>query len=127
MDEIQFAGVKNKAGKSLVITYGGQKRSFLKDEIAVVDAGLAQFLKTRSHITSDGKLVTRKFLFESVPLAEALKHVKEPENKSIAAAKQEAEERDKIRKELLAEVVADLKTQGWVAPKTASAVPPKLA
>ena len=112
MSEIQFAGVKNTSGAAVKVTHGGITREFAADEINVLDAGYVQFLLSRNHITSDGKLVMRKFLFQSVPLTEALKHVKEPENRSIAEAKKAAAAKEKERADMKAEILAELKEDG---------------
>jgi len=112
MDEIQFAGVKNTSGVDVKVTYDGKPVIFKKDEIRVLSAPIVEFLRARNVLASDGKLVTRKFLFQSVPLTEALKHVKEPENKSIAAAKKAAEAKEKERAGMKAEILAELKAEG---------------
>ena len=118
-DEIEWAGVKNTSGETVSGKHGGKAWSFEKDEIKVVKAERAQFLLGRSILSSDGKLLTRKHLFQSVPLTEALKHVKEPENKSVAAAKKTAEAESALRAKLKAEILAELKaeTKAEVAPK----------
>lgn len=115
MDDIQFAGVKNTSGADAKVTWGGKPYPFMKDEVRVLSADIVQFLLTRNILSSDGKLVTRKFLFQSVPLTEALKHVKEPENRSIAAAKKAAEVKDKERAAMKAEILAELKDGGLKA------------
>lgn len=133
-NDIQFAGVQNISGADRKVLHGGKPHIFKKDEIKVLDAATVQFLLTRSHVESDGKLVRRKFLFKSVPLVEALKHVKEPQNKSIAEAKKAADERARLREELKAEVLAELRSAGGVkgtpvkpdAPAPTQTVPPKL-
>jgi hypothetical protein len=109
--EIQFAGVKNTSGKDLKVTHNGRPLSFLKDEVKVLAAGLVQFLLTRNHVVSDGKIVSRLFLFKGVPLIDALKHVKAPENKSLAAAKKDAEDKAKERAEMRAELIAEIKAE----------------
>lgn len=110
--EVQFAGVKNTSGGPTKVTYGGRQQLFEKDEVKVLEAGLVQFLLSRNILASDGKLVTRKHLFQSVPLTEALKHVKEPQNKSIAEAKKAAEAKEKEKAAWKAELLAELKADG---------------
>ena len=112
MDEIQFAGVKNTSGAPVRLKHGGDAISFEVDEIKVLSAPVVQFLLTRNVLGGDGKLVTRKFLFQHVPLTEALKHVKEPQNKSIAAAKKAAEDKAKERSDMKSEILAELKAEG---------------
>ncbi len=112
MSEIQFAGVKNTSGDKVAGVHGGDMYEFAKDEIKVLSSERVQFLLGRNIITSDGKLVTRKFLFQSVPLTEALKHVKEPENASVAAAKKANEERDAQKAEMKAEIIAEIRAAG---------------
>src|SRR3990167_1059333 len=106
MNDIQFAGVKNVSGADRKVTFDGRILAFAKDSIHVLSADIVQFLLSRAIFASDGKSVTRRFLFQSVPLTEALKHVKEPENKSIAAAKKAAEVKDKERAAMKAEILA---------------------
>lgn len=111
MDDIEFAGVKNTSGAAVKVMHGGRPYAFDKDEISVLRADVVQFLLQRNILSSDGKLVQRKFLFQSVPLTEALKHVKAPENKSLAAAKKEAEAKEKERAALRQEIIAELKAE----------------
>lgn len=114
MDGVQFAGVKNNSGKEIKQRHGERWLEFAPDEIKVLDAETVQFLLGRSAIESDGKVVTRRMLFRAVPLTEALKHVKEPENKSIAAAKKAAEIKEKEKAEMRAEILASLKMEGLI-------------
>ncbi len=112
MEDIQFAGVKNTSGEDRKVMFGGRIHTFLKDEVKVLAADLVQFLLSRNVLGSDGKLVTRKFLFQSVSLTEALKHVKEPQNKSIAAAKKASEAKEAERAEMKAEIIAEIRAKG---------------
>lgn len=114
MDDTQFAGVKNTSGAAVRGKHGGVTYLFDKDEIKVLAAGQVEFLLGRNILSSDGKLVTRKYLFQSVPLIEALKHVKAPENKSISEAKWAAEKESALRAKLKAEVLAELKADGGI-------------
>ena len=116
-EEVQFAGVKNTSGAATKATHGGRQHLFEKDEVKVLEAGLVQFLLGRNILSSDGKLVTRKYLFQSVPLTEALRHVKAPENKSIAAAKKAAEDKEKEKAAWKAEILAELKAEGQLKSK----------
>ena len=111
-EEIQFAGVKNTSGDAVAGRHGGVPYSFEKDEIKVLAAHQVEFLLNRNILSSDGKLATRKYLFQSVPLTEALKHVKEPENKSVAAAKRANDEREKQKAELKEEILEELRSKG---------------
>ena len=111
-EEIQFAGVKNTSGDAVAGRHGGVPYSFEKDEIKVLAAHQVEFLLNRNILSSDGKLVTRKYLFQSVPLTEALKHVKEPENKSVADAKRSNDEREKQKAELKEEILEELRSKG---------------
>lgn len=115
--EVQFAGVQNTSGGPVKITHGGRPQLFEKDEVKVLEAGLVLFLLQRNVMASDGKVVTRKYLFKSVPLTEALKHVKAPENKSIAEAKKAAELKEKEKAAWKAELLAELKADGLVVKK----------
>ena len=110
-DEIEFAGVKNTSGEEVRGTHGGIPYTFAADEVKVLSAERVQFLLTRNVLASDGRLVTRKYQFQSVPLAEALKHVKEPENKSVAAAKKAAEAEAVLRAKLKAEIIAEMRAE----------------
>lgn len=114
MEGIQFAGVKNVSGDKIRVAYDGNIRSFAKDEIKVLDVGTVQFLLSRNHLASDGKITTRKYPFMAVALTEALKHVKEPENESIAEAKKAAGLKEKEKAEWKAEVLAQLKADGLI-------------
>ena len=111
-EEIQFAGVKNTSGDAVAGRHGGVPYSFEKDEIKVLAAHQVEFLLARNILSTDGRLVTRKYLFQSVPLTEALKHVKEPENKSVAAAKRANDEREKLKAEVKEEVLDELRSKG---------------
>lgn len=111
MSEIQFAGVKNTYGKPVKGMHGGIPWSFDTDEVKVLSAEKVQFLLSRNHIQSDGKIVTRKHLFTSIPLIEALKSVKEPENASIATAKKDADKETALRIKLTAEITAAVRAE----------------
>lgn len=111
-EETQFAGVKNTSGGKVNGKHGGVPYTFEVDEIKVLAAHQVQFLLARNILSSDGKLVTRKYLFKSVPLTEALKHVKEPENKSVAEAKRANDEREKQKAELKEEILEELRSKG---------------
>ncbi len=117
MDDIQFAGIQNSTGAPVKSMHDGRVIRFEKDEIKVLPSGVVQFLLLRNHMVTDGKVVLRKHLYKSVPLMEALKHVKEPQNKSVAAAKKEAEAEEKKEAALRAKIIAELKEQGLLVAK----------
>lgn len=117
MDDIQFAGIQNTTGAPVKSMHDGRVIKFEKDEIKVLPTGVVQFLLMRNHMVTDGKVVMRKHLYKSVPLMEALKHVKAPENKSVAAAKKEAEEAEKKEAALRAKIIAELKAEGLLVTK----------
>ena len=124
MDNPTFVGVKNVSGADRKVSHGGNISVFKKDEVQVIEAGAAQFLLSRVvHGSMDvpgvGQRVTVKNLFASVPLAEALKHVKAPENKSIAEAKKRAEAEEEKEVEITDKGIARLKAEGWKAPEPA--------
>lgn len=119
MEDTQFAGVKNVSGAPAKSMFDGRPIKFEKDEIKVLAVGLVQFLVQRSHLISDGKVLVRKHLFQPVPLMDALKHVKAPENKSVAAAKKEAEDKEKEKAALRSEIIAELKAEGLIVSKKA--------
>ncbi len=58
-----------------------------------------------------------KVLFKVVPLHEALKVAKEPENPSIAAAKAALALEEKHKGEIRAEILKALRDEGWAPPK----------
>lgn len=111
-EEIHFAGVRNVSGVKVAGMHGGIPYTFDVDEVKVLAAHQVQFLVARNTLKSDGKLVTRSYPFKSVPLAEALKHVKEPENASIAAAKKANDDREAQKAELKAEIIAEIRAAG---------------
>lgn len=119
MEDIQFAGVKNVTGAPVKSMFDGRPIKFDKDEVKVLAVGLVQFLLQRNHLISDGKVLVRKHLFQAVALMDALKHVKAPENKSLAAAKKEAEEAEKKEAEMRAKIIAELKAEGLIVAKKA--------
>lgn len=121
MSETTFAGVKNTSGGDLKISFNGRPHVFAKDEIRVLEAGFVQFLLGRNHMLVDGTRTVRKYLFQSVPLTEALKHVKEPENRSLAEAKKMAAAETKLRAEIKAEVLAELRGEKSAAPQAVPA------
>lgn len=114
MAEATFVGVLNISGGAKKLTFGGDVVAFAKDEVKVVPADLGHFLLSRvAYGSEDGKRATMTTPFRRVPLHEALKHAKEPENKSIAAAKAEA----KREEEIAARVKEQLLKEGWKAPE----------
>jgi hypothetical protein len=114
-----YAGVKAKDGLAIKATYNGKTIYFAAGEIKVLPAEVVEFLLTRTHYLAGegGKGLSLRRLFVQVPLTEALKHAKEPENPSIAAAKARLAEEEKARGELKAEILKALKEEGWAPPK----------
>ncbi len=114
-----FAGIKNVSGDKLKKKYGGRIYDFDKDETKVVPVDAALFFSTQSKYYSvEGqKGLNMKMLFKTIPLHEALKVAKEPENPSVAAAKAAAVLEEKHKGEIRAEILRALKEEGWTAPK----------
>lgn len=117
--EHDFAGIKNVSGDKKRQKYDGGWLEFDKDEVKVLPIHVVQFLSTRSvYFSTEGqKGLNMKMLFKPVPLAEALKLAKAPENKSVAAAKAALEAEEKKKSELKAEILRALKEEGWTPPK----------
>jgi len=114
-----FAGVKAADGLERKATHDGKTIYFAAGEIKVLPAEVVEFLLTRtSYQAGDGQRgLSLKRLFVQVPLTEALKHAKEPENPSIAAAKKKLAEEEKAKGELKAEILKALREEGWQPPK----------
>ena len=119
--ENTFIGIKNVSGEAKKQKHNGFTISFDKDEVKVVSAEVAQFLSTRSRYISDGSKLSMQMLFKTVPLHEALKVAKAPENPSIAAARAQAEIDEKHSGEIRAQVLKALKEEGWTPPKVLKA------
>lgn len=120
-----FAGVKNVSGGKLKQKYGGILHSFDKDEVKILPSDAILFFTTRSKYiaAAEGqKGLSMQMLFKAVPLQEALKLAKEPENPSVAAAKEQARIEEKNRGEIRAEILKTLKEEGWQAPGKQSKV-----
>lgn len=109
-------GIKNVAGKKIKQKYGGIQYDFDKDEVKIVPADAAQFFASVKTFASDGKLLTQQALFKAVPLIEALKVAKEPENPEIAKAKAQIAQEEKHTGEIAAAVRKALIAEGWTAP-----------
>lgn len=111
-------GIKNVSGEKTKQKCGGLQYDFDKDEVKIVDAPTAQFFQGDGCMTviSDGKLLQRKKRFALIPLAQALKVAKEPEDPSIAKAKAELVQEEKHKGELRAEILKTLREEGWSAP-----------
>lgn len=109
-------GIKNVTGEKTKQKYGGFQFDFDKDEVKIVPADAAQFLSGCTTFSSDGRLLKRLKRFEPVPLAQALKVAKEPENPEIAKAKAQLAQEEKHKGELRAEILKALKEEGWAAP-----------
>jgi len=119
MNEATFVGIKNHSGGVKKAQFGGDVTVFEKDEIKVVPVEFGMFLLSRrvtgtKEIEGVGKRLTLSAPFKQIPLQEALKYVKEPENQSIAEAKAAM----KHEEELEAKIKADLIAAGW-SPKKA--------
>ncbi len=117
--ENDFAGVKNVSGENCSQKYDGKMLEFEKDEVKVLPVHAVQFLSTRSrYFSTEGqKGLNMKVLFKVLPLHEALKLAKAPENKSVAAAKAALEAEEKHKGEIRAEILKTLKEEGWAPPK----------
>jgi hypothetical protein len=123
VSEATFVGVKNVSGGDKKTSYGGDMVVFTKDEIKVVDAALGQFLLSRTsygaeEVPGQGVKVMLKQPFKRIPLHEALKFAKEPQNRSLAEAKAEADRETKIAER----VKEELLKAGWKAPEEKPAV-----
>lgn len=123
MSQATFIGVKNESGAAKKLTYGGDLIQFQKDEVKVVDAALGEFLLTRvaygtEEVPGVGMRVMPKAPFKRIPLHEALKFAKEPENKSLLDAKAEAKREEEIAERVRAQLLKD----GWKAPEAGAAV-----
>lgn len=117
--ENDFSGIKNVSGDKIRQKYDGKWIDFDKDEVKVLPIHSVSFLSTRSKYYSvEGqKGLNLKMLFKVVPLAEALKLAKAPENRSIAEAKAALETEEKKKADLRVEILKALKEEGWTAPK----------
>lgn len=118
MSEATFVGVKNVTGAEKRTSFGGDMVRFGKDEVKVVPADLGGFLLSRvvygsTDVPGVGPRTTATAPFKRIPLHEALKHAKEPENKSIAAAKAEL----KLEADIADRVMERLLKEGWKAPE----------
>ena len=128
MAEVTFVGVQNVAGKPCKVMHDGDVMLFELNEIRVVPAHVGRHLLSRAAYTSravevageEKRYLERKSLFKSIPLNEALKHVKAPENKSLAAAKAEAEKAEKLEAELTERIMSRMRKDGWRAPEPQS-------
>lgn len=126
MSQATFVGVKNISGGDKKLMYGGDFVRFAKDEVKVVDAATGIFLLGRTAYVSEdvpglGQKAVVKAIFKKIPLHEALKFAKEPENKSVAEAHAEA----KKEADLVARIKADLVKEGWKAPVAEALKDPK--
>ena len=118
MAQPTFVGVKNVSGATKKLTFGGDLMVFAKDEIKVVEASVGAFLLSRTvYGSEDGKRATLTVPFKKIPLHEALKFAKEPENPSLAGAKVEADREEKIAQR----VKEELLKAGWKAPEAPKA------
>lgn len=110
-------GIKNVSGEKIKQKYGGLQFDFDKGEVKIVSADVAQFLEScKVYVSEEGKRLSLKKLFSAVPLHEALKVAKEPENPEIAKAKAQLAQEEKHKGELKAEILKALREEGWTAP-----------
>lgn len=119
-----FSGVRNLDNKKpRVWAHDGKPYSFEPGEVKILPSDVANFLAGRievSHEMKDGKFVgvpTGHYVFELVPLHEALKVAKLEENPSVVEAKRKADAEAAERAKIVEAVKADLAAQGWQPPK----------
>lgn len=117
--EAEYVGVKNVAGKDLVLTSGGQHLEFAKDEVKVLTShvGAHALARTIYRVDKESGQTIAVPLYKQIPLVDALKVAKEPENKSLVAARRQAEADLKKAAEMRDAILATLKAEGWEAPK----------
>lgn len=117
--EAEYVGVKNVSGKDLILTHDGSHLKFAKDEVKVLTstAGAHALGRTIFEVNKESGHTGPRALYSQIPLADALKVAKEPENKSLSAARKQKEADDKRRHELRGEILEALKAEGWEAPK----------
>ena len=133
MSEVTFVGVKNVSGAKCNVMHDGEIIHFAKDETKVVPAHLGRHILARIVYSSkkvevageEKSYLEAKRTFQSVPLAEALQHVKEPENKSVAAAKRSAEIEERKESEMENRVILRLQKAGWKPPERKEEPPVK--
>lgn len=115
-------GIKNISGEKTSQKFGGLQYDFDKDEVKIVTADAAQFFQSPGceHLVSKDNRLMRKRRFSAVPLHEALKVAKEPENPEIAKAKAQLALEEKHKGEIRAEIIKELKEGGWRQPVAAS-------
>jgi hypothetical protein len=120
MTDTTFVGVQNVSGAAVRVRHAGDPITFEKDEIKVVPASLGAHLLSWAAYSAkevgEHKFLERKQPFKSVPLAEAFKHVKEPENASIARAKKEAELAERQEAILTDKIMLRFRREGWTKP-----------
>lgn len=116
MLQVEYIGVKNISGRDLILTQDGNHLPFAKDEVKILEnsAGLHALSRSVVGLDKESGHTVPKALYAQVALADALKVAKEPENKSLVAARKQKEKDDKRRDEIRAEVLATMKAEGWV-------------
>jgi len=116
--QAEYIGVRNISGKDYLLTQDGNHLLFAKDEVKILENHAGQFALLRSvaHRDASSNVMGKLAIFEQVPLAEALKFAKEPENPSLAAAKEQADQDKARREEIRKEVLEAIKAEGWEAP-----------
>lgn len=109
---IEYVGIKNVSGAPEKLVFDGDPHYFEKDEVKLFTRdGANHALKC---------LKAGKKPFAEIPLRDALKLVKEPENPSIAGAKRDAQVQGKLEEKIAAQVIAKLKAEGWTPPVKAA-------
>jgi len=91
-----FVGVKNCSGGKFTIQHGGDIIRFEKDEVKVMTSDQAAFSSKKVFWKGEsGGPSTSYLAFKTIPLEEALKVAKLPENQSIKDARDRQAEIDK--------------------------------
>lgn len=113
MAQVIYVGVKNVSGEKANFVFDGDRVRFDKDEVKLFTRECA------NHAISRVNAISGKKTFKEIPLSEALKVVKEPENPSVVAAKREAEDLAKLEASITDKLLEKLKREGWQAPRQA--------
>lgn len=113
MSQPVFVGIKNVSGQKCKLQYDGDIKVFDKDEVVIVERAHAAHALKKTILVSDGKRQKHTRLFGEVPLVEAVKLVKAPENPSLGTAKAQVAEELKMEER----IVARLQAAGWKPPE----------
>ena len=120
MGQPTFVGIKNVSGAKIAHQYGGDITRFEKDEVKILTSEQAGHASNRVVWKNGaGGQPVPAYAFKVIPLEEALKQAKLPENQSIKEArdrqaeidKRVAEERETWEKEFMQK----LKDQGLLS------------